>query len=250
MESSRSITIRKDLGHCCRRVRGDSRRFTCYRGCTPDGLLTVWRVDNQGEKVVADLYDDLKAARVSEGEGKACDFWAVDGWHCLTESRRTRTERCLAESTQKRLARFKRRRDPHCGLSPWFHVSRDVRVIDRFARRCVWMHPRRDKPFRIEWSLSVSFDDVVIKYGFTDRVISMHSRPRPRTHPARLKLSRGQNRKVITIQPLQGWFEHRISSTELPNSAPIVIEVTTDNPVDGHFCVDFTLRKRGAHGGS
>ncbi|MGB0646713.1 MAG: hypothetical protein ACPGQS_06015, partial [Bradymonadia bacterium] len=214
------------------------------------GPLTVWRVDNRGERVVADLYDDLKAAKVSEVGGRDCDFWAVDGWHCLAESRRPKTERCLAESTQKRLSRFKRRRDPHCGLSPWFHVSQDVRVIDRFARRCVWIHPRRQKPFRVTWSPGVSFDHVVIKYGFTDRVISMHSRPRPRTHAARLLLSQGERTQEINIQPVQGWFERRIPAAAPSKDGPIVLELTTDNPVDGHFCVDLTVRKRGMHDGS
>jgi len=209
------------------------------------GAIGVWRVENHGERVVADLYRDLESVVVRQGTQGECDFWSGNGWHCLHKSRRERTRSCLKESTAQRLNRFRRKRSPHCGLSPWFHVSRDVRVIDRSPRRCVWVHPKKREPFTVDWPVNISADDLVIRYGFTDRVISMHSRPTPRTQPAQLQITGLESPVSVDIKPVAGWFEKRLSVQITPPHRTLRLTVTTSSPVDGHFCMDVTLRKRG-----
>ena len=210
-----------------------------------DGPLRLWRVENRGERVVADLYTDLPKVSVSDGRRSLCDFWSGDGWHCLPEARRARTELCLKESTTARLNRFRRKRDPYCGLSRWFHVSQDVRVIGRFPRTCVWMHPKLRRPFEIDWRPAVKGETLVLRYGFTDRVISMHSKPKPRTQPARLELTLGDEQQTIEVQPKEGWFESRFSLSADQGADVIKLKATSKNPVDAHLCVSATIRKQG-----
>ncbi len=210
------------------------------------GALQVWLVHNTAERIVYDLYDALPEVRVFSGLKQHCDFWAEEGWHCLSERRRKKTEACLQESTQSRLNRFRRRRDPHCGLSPWFHVSRDIRVIDRYPRRCIWMHPKREKPFRLDWSVGSEGNVLNLRYGFTDRVISMHSRPKPRTHPATIKLKVGKRAIEVVAKPVNGWFDARfdLPAAEAPRSLSLSVE--TENPVDAHLCLELSIRQGGA----
>ena len=210
-----------------------------------DGPLTLWRVENRGERVVADLYTDLRKVTVSDGGASPCDFWSGDGWHCLPKSRRARTELCLKESTTARLNRHRRKRDPYCGLSRWFHVSQDVRVIGRFPRTCVWIHPKARRAFEVDWRPETMGDELVLRYGFTDRVISMHSKPKPRTQPARFEVTVGTERKSIEVQPIEGWFESRFVLPPDQAVNTVKLKATSTNPVDAHLCVSATIRKRG-----
>lgn len=210
-----------------------------------EGAVTIWRVDNRGERVVADLYADLENVLVHERNGQRCDFWSGTGWHCLADAQRNRTQACLKESTAKRLNRFRRKRSPTCGLSAWFHVSRDVRVIDRFARHCVWVHPRQRNAFVLGWKPNVKADELVIRYGFTDRVISMHSKAKPRTQTARLNITGLESATFIDVKPAQGWFEKRIAISADRSAHAFTFAVTTPSAVDAHFCMDVTLRKKG-----
>jgi hypothetical protein len=210
-----------------------------------EGPITIWRVENLGERVVADLYSDLENVVVQERNQQRCDFWSGKGWHCLVHAKRKRAQSCLKESTAKRLNRFRRKRSPNCGLSAWFHVSRDVRVIDRFARQCVWVHPRQRNEFVLDWKPSVTADELVVRYGFTDKVISMHSKPKPRTQTARLDITGLDAPTSIDVKPVQGWFEKRLPVNADRSAHAFTFAVTTSNPVDAHFCMDVTLRKRG-----
>ena len=210
-----------------------------------EGAITVWRVDNRGERVVADLYADLEEVVVQERDKAQCDFWSGVGWHCLAASKRKNTQSCLKESTAQRLSRFRRKRSAECGLSPWFHVSRDVRVIDRSARHCVWVHPKQRNPFVLNWTPRTRADELVVRYGFTDRVMSMHSRPKPRTQTARLEVEGLETAESIEINPVPGWFEKRWAINAQRTVDTLTFTVTTSSPVDAHFCMDVTLRKGG-----
>ena len=207
------------------------------------GPLSVFLVANEGERIVADLYTDLEKVELYEGGSRRCDFWANDGWHCLVQKKRDASLKCLSETTAQRLTRYRRRRDPHCGLSPWFHVSRDVRVIARHPRKCVWIHPKASAPFRLKWTPKMEGDVLQVNYGFTDRVISMHDRPKPRTQPAKLNLRYGNERQVIDVMPETGWFQRRYEHRSGGVSEPVFVEVTTSNPVDAHLCISLSLRK-------
>ena len=210
-----------------------------------DGPLTLWRVENRGERVVADLYTDLPKTSVRSGVSKVCDYWAGSGWYCLPEAQRATTERCLKETTTARLNRFRRRRDPYCGLSRWFHVSQDVRVIGRFTRNCVRLHPKKREPFEVTWTVANIGDELVLRYGFTDRVISMHSRALPRTQPARVVLNLGGRDEYVDVQPVEGWFEARFSLPEGKDQRTIKLKALSENPVDGHLCISASIRQRG-----
>ena len=207
------------------------------------GVLDLFLSTNEGERIVADLYTDLETVELYEGGSRRCDFWANDGWHCLAQKKRDASRKCLSETTSQRLTRFRRRRDPHCGLSPWFHVSRDVRVIDRHPRKCVWIHPKASAPFRLKWTPKSEGNALQLNYGFTDRVISMHDRPKPRTKPAKINLRYGNERQVIDVAPETGWFQRRYEAKSGRFSTPIFLEVTTSNPVDAHLCISLSIRK-------
>ena len=62
-----------------------------------EGAITIWRVDNVGERVVADLYRDLENVSVREQNRERCDFWSGKGWHCLVNAKRKRAQSCLKE---------------------------------------------------------------------------------------------------------------------------------------------------------
>ena len=85
----------------------------------------------------------------------------------------------------------------------------------------------------------------VLRYGFTDRVISMHSKPKPRTQPARLEVALGTERQTIEVLPKKGWFESRFSLSADQAVDVIKLKATSANPVDAHLCVSATIRKQG-----
>jgi hypothetical protein len=207
------------------------------------GAVTIHLLDIKGPRVVADLYADLKQAMVSKGDGpkrRACSFWDGRGWYCDLEFGEGRVLSCLRESTVSRLRRQRRRRHPECGLNPWLNVSRDVRVIGRAPRRCVWFHPDKSAASRIEWVPQKQGDKLVIDYGFTDKVITDHSRENSRTQPASLRLI-GDGTEIGTrvIKPEPGWHRWTIDA---PTAGNLIFEITTASHVDAHFCFDATIR--------
>ncbi len=209
------------------------------------GSVTLELLEISGEKVVADLRRDLDSVRVLLGDapGKLCDFWDGHGWHCQRRHSEEKTMQCLAESTARRLRRHLSRRDPHCGLDPWLHVSRDVRVIGDGARRCVWFHPRAGQPTRIVWPIKADFDELVVDYGFTDRVISNHTRPSPRTQPAELTVSwRASQVAQERIEPVKGWRRARFN-VDGKAGGEATLQVTTQSTVDAQLCIDVTARR-------
>lgn len=207
------------------------------------GGVTLDQVEVGGERVVGDLMAALEQAQVERvGQGsERCDFWDGRGWHCTLGKSPDATRRCLGEPIDKRWR--DRRRDPHCGLDPWLNVSRDVRVIGDFPRRCVWFHPMQGKTLRLTWPAAPAGDAVVLDYGFADQMITDHTRKETRTRPAKLVVRRGG--AVIGEQvaaPVKGW--HRV---RLPGggAGPLVVEATTEATVDAHLCIDVTVRAEG-----
>lgn len=214
------------------------------------GGVTLDLVQPGGERVVGDVraaLDQVRVSRVSGGKTKACDFWDGDGWHCELKQSPSRTRTCLGQPVSRRLSAFRasrsrrggKRADPHCGLNPWLHVSRDTRVVADFPRRCVWFHPVRGKTLRLEWPDAPAADHLVVDYGFTDQ--ATHNRTRDaRVKPATLRAARGEHALGTHVaEPVQGWFRWRVDA---PGEGPLVIEVTSPDHVDAHLCVDPTLR--------
>lgn len=210
------------------------------------GPLTLDLVEVSGEKVLGDLRADLERVRVTRTKGsrvERCDFWDGRGWHCTLRKSPDQTRKCLGRPIEQRLRN--RRRDPHCGLDPWLNVSRDVRVIGDHPRRCVWFHPVGGKTLRAYWPDPPVGDGIeaVLDFGFTDKVITDHTRKETRTRPAVLRLRRGSEGPVLGEQPVspeKGWRRWR-----LPLSAGeggLTVEVETEATVDAHLCIDLTLR--------
>jgi hypothetical protein len=214
----------------------DRRRFG---GVTLD-LVTVG-----GPKVVADLYAELEAAKVSrvhpDGRAEACDFWDGAAWHCGLRQSADATRTCLGRSTAQRLR--DKQRDPHCGLDPWVHVGRDVRIIGAEPRRCIWLHPMDRAEVNVIWpATATAGDTLVVDFGFTDQVIFDHDRPATRTRPATLDVFQGEGAALarIDLSPEPGWRRQEIP---LRDGAPIRLAARTQAMVDAHLCVDVTVRR-------
>ncbi len=208
------------------------------------GALSLHRVEADEPRVVADLLADLDRTRVSLGQqpGKECDFWDGRGWHCRMRLSRPRTEACLKESTAQRLSRHRRRRQPHCGLDRWLNVSRDIRVIGDYPRRCVWFHPRAGKPTRIAWTIPAGSGALVLDYGFTDKVMTDHTRPTTRTAPAKIRVSlSGESVGEVEVAARKGWRRWTKELT-VDAEAELVLEASTSSTVDAHLCIDATVR--------
>lgn len=207
------------------------------------GGVTVDLVKVVGERVVGDLRADLEQMKVSRRNGdqvESCDFWDGRGWHCTLRRSAEATRRCLAQPVSRRLAQ--RRRDPHCGLDGWLNVSRDVRVIGDGVRRCVWFHPVAGKRLRIEWAEPPRGEALVIEYGFTDKVITDHTRKASRTKPATLIALHGE--RELGRQPVaaeKGWFHWRLPLDSGPGG--LAIEVESGSQIDAHLCIDVTVRQ-------
>lgn len=209
------------------------------------GEVTLDLVEVGGERVVGDLRADLEQARVSRSGRRVerCDFWDGRGWHCKVSKGPEKTRRCLAQPISRR--HRQRRRDPHCGLDPWLNVSRDVRVIGDFPRRCIWFHPMAGKTLRLHWPTAPDGASLVIDHGFTDKVITDHTRKETRTRPATLRVRRGGvEGPVIGQQPVppeKGWRRWRLP-LDGPLGDGLTIEVDTEATPDGHLCIDATVR--------
>lgn len=209
------------------------------------GGVTLDLVEVGGERVVSDLYADLEQVRVVRGgrNEQVCDFWDGRGWHCDLRRSPDATRQCLAQPVAKRLGEHRRRRsggDPDCGLNPWLHVSRDVRVIERMPRRCVWAHPIQGRPLQIEWPGAAAGDTLVVDYGFADQAVAWRNGP-VRTRPATLKVRRGgQVLGEQVVEPTQGWRRWRLPLGG--EGGPLTIEITTESTTDAHLCIDPTIR--------
>ncbi len=209
------------------------------------GGVTLDLVEVGGARVKTDLYERLNGAQVRR-RGSAgvaeCDFWDGRGWHCLGRRDKGTIERCLAESTRERLQRHRRRRKPHCGLDPWLNVSRDIRVIGAAPRRCVWVHPVAGKEVVVRLPETDFGNELVFKYGFTDKVISDHYRDTPRTRPVRVRISRDQEQiGERVMEPLPGWFVWRLPTPAGKGEVELAFE--TDVHLDAHLCIDVTTRE-------
>lgn len=207
------------------------------------GALALHLLEVGTPRVVADLYADLEQTIVSKGHGprrRACSFWDGRGWHCDLKFGEGRALSCLRESTARRLRRHRRRLHPDCGLNRWFNVSRDVRVIGRAPRRCIWFHPDKSAATRIEWTPKKKGSRLVIDYGFTDKAMTDHSLAKTRTQPASLRIvGDGEELGSRVVQPEPGWHRWEVKAA---NANSLVFEITTTSHVDAHFCFDATLR--------
>lgn len=201
-------------------------------------------VEVGGPRVMADLYAELEAVRVSRvpqkgGAAQACDFWDGRSWHCELNRSPDETRACLARPVAQRLS--DRRKDPHCGLNPWVHVGRDVRVIGAQPRRCIWLHPMDRAQVTLEWPAEVRpGDEIVLDYGFTDQVTVDHDRPESRTQPAQLALHQGAPLAQIEVAPVFGWHRHTVAAR---SGEPVRITAHTTQMVDAHLCIDLTVRR-------
>lgn len=213
------------------------------------GAVSLDLVHPGGEAVVGDVRAALDRVRVSRLRGEkvdACDFWDGTGWHCELKRSPDDTRACLAQPIPRRLSAFNasrgrrgRRADPHCGLNPWLHVSRDTRVVGDAPRRCVWFHPVAGTTLRLEWPDAPEADALVVDYGFTDK--ATHNRTRDaRVKPARLRALRGDVEVgARRVEPVWGWHRWRVAAG---GAGPLALEVTTGSHVDAHLCIDPTLR--------
>jgi hypothetical protein len=210
------------------------------------GPVTLDLVQIKGAKVVGDLYADLEQAQVDQrpdrGTNKRCDFWDGRGWHCSLRKSPDKTRACLAQSTKTR--HRTRKRDPSCGLDRWMHVSRDVRVIGEGPRRCIWLHPKARATVALTWPTAPAGDSLVLDYGFTDKVISDNTLPKPRTEPITLKVFRGQ--ALVgekQIDPIKGWHRWTMPLRAEMGARPLRFEVrSAGKTTDAHFCFDPTVR--------
>jgi hypothetical protein len=208
------------------------------------GGVTLDLVQVGGERVRTDLYRQLQEAVVTRTAASSelnCDFWDGRGWHCIGRKDPRTIEACLGESTRQRLQRHRRRRQPHCGLDPWLNVSRDVRVIGSAPRRCVWVHPVVGKQVKIRLPKADFGNELVLKHGFTDKVITDNYRDSPRTRPVSVQVKRGE--VVIgqrTIEPVSGWREWRIETES--GQAELEVLFETEVHLDAHLCIDLTTR--------
>ena len=84
-------------------------------------------------------------------------------------------------------------------------------------------------------------DELVLDYGFTDKVITDHYRKAPRTRPVSLRLLMdGQSPSEHTLSPEPGWRRMRLKTT--PGRGDVTIEVETTSHTDAHLCIDLTSR--------
>ena len=214
------------------------------------GGITVQRVAVPGPHVVADLYsglDKAQVSRVQKGQTKRCTFWDGKGWHCDPKLSPEATLKCLNQPANRLLSKARRAKcrgrdcDARsvCGLNYWMNVSRDVRMIGRYPRRCVWFHPRAGAIKRIEWP-DVPAGTTTIEYGFADRVIVMLPKA-PVVKPVTLTVRRSATEiGKIVAEPVEGW--HRV---ELPqsDSGTLIFDLETSSHRDGFFCFDATVRQ-------
>lgn len=223
------------------------------------GPLTLEAVEVQGPKVVHDLRADLDKTTVTtrtQSRVTACDFWSGNAWYCGVRRDHARIRDCLARDTARRFR--DRRRDPRCGLPAWFSgrgrytvargdqpVGRDIRVIGDAPRDCVWFTPPPKGATRyIEWPVTAQAGEVVLRYGFTDHVITDHPPQVYKTvltQPAQLKIRRGDaTLGQVTAEPTRGWFTQRFSLT---GAGPITLSVQGESDVNAHLCVELTVRE-------
>jgi hypothetical protein len=208
-----------------------------------EGEVTVDLVRVGGPKVVGDLYADLEQAvhtrHDARGGVKTCDFWSGRGWHCDLRDPPEKTRACLGQSIARRLEQ--KARDPECGLNPWLHASRDVRLVGDTPRHCIWLHPMAETAVRLTWNQAPGGDALVIDFGFADPMVADNYAKQIRVKPAKLRVLRaGLELASLDVPATKGWHRHAL---DLPaGAAPLAFEVTTSATADAHFCFDPTVR--------
>jgi hypothetical protein len=223
------------------------------------GPLTLEAVPVKAPKVLHDLRADLDKTTVTRAKGNrvtACDFWDGRAWYCGVRRDHQKIRDCLARPTKRRFR--DRRRDPRCGLPEWFSgrgrytvargdqpVGRDIRVIGDFPRDCVWFTPPpRGATRYIEWPVEATSGQLVLRYGFTDHVITDHPPQVYKevlTKPAQLQIRRG-NETIgqVTVDPKRGWFTQQFP---VSGEGPITLSVKGESDVNAHLCVELTVRE-------
>jgi hypothetical protein len=210
---------------------------------TAAGNVSVDLVRVGGPKVVGDLYAHLEDALYTrhspDGATKLCGFWSGRGWHCELRDPPETTRNCLGQAVGRRLDQ--KARDPECGLNPWLHVSRDVRLIGDTPRHCIWMHPMAEGAVRLTWNDAPGGDALSIDFGFSDPMVADNYAKQLRVKPATLRVLRaGIELQSIPVPAEKGWHHFE---TSLPSGpAPLAFELTTTATADAHFCFDPTVR--------
>ncbi len=229
------------LGVDARRLPADDERLD-HRTF---GEVTVDLVRVGGPKVVGDLMASLERATVrrlyKDGRTQLCDFWSGKGWHCDHRDPPELTRQCLGQSVANRLAR--KDKDPECGLDPFLHVSRDVRLIGDTPRHCILYHPMANATVQLEWTEAPAGDFLSIDSGFSDPMVADNYKKDLRVKPAALKVLRGGTLLAELPVPAEKGWHHQ----ELPlggEAAPITFEISTTSTLDAHFCFDPTVRVR------
>jgi hypothetical protein len=92
----------------------------------------------------------------------------------------------------------------------------------------------------MEWAAAPEGTALVIDYGFTDKVITDHTRAQTRTRPATLRAYRGGHLLgTHTVDPVKGWQRWRLDGA---GAGALRLEVESTSSVDAHLCVDPTIR--------
>ena len=209
------------------------------------GGVTLELLTTAQPRSVVSLYTDLPAVtvqRMRPTRVEPCDFWDGRGWHCVSPSKVGRIRDCLTEGTPARLRRFRQRKDPHCGLNPWLNVSRDHRVIGRYPRRCVWLHPVAGAETQGRWRPKVRGQTLHLRFGFADKVVEYFKGKIPRTKPLTLKVASDNHPpSEFVVDPSPGWKNETI---DLPSDlTELILSVSTSATVDAHFCLEADIRR-------
>ena len=105
------------------------------------------------------------------------------------------------------------------------------------------MHPVAGKQVIIKLPKAEFGDEVVLEYGFTDKVIDGY-RSTPRTRPVQVQIGRdGAPVGKRTIEPTSGWHRWRLPTEPGVGEVELIFE--TDAHLDSHLCVDLTTPGRG-----
>lgn len=249
-----------------------------------DLSVHLLRVESGG--VLASLYDDLSskdrvkvyrsAIRSKDKAVKTpCQFWGLNGWHCVPQSslkrkerrakerRAKETEKCLSRPLRERLRRRSKRRDLYtldrrrylpyvdCGLHPTEHISRDERVIGEEPRQCLWFAPHHRREVELQWTIDAETlnqqerEMLWFEWGWEDLSIR-HPFRKSKAQPLHITLELdGQKLWENTLNPTYGWSREMISLTSNLKRETHSISVrlrALQNVQDASLCVNMSVR--------